>query len=121
VKVENNFPDVKDEISGHVERVTAKRRRTPNPTKGFEGVVSEKSIEAQLCMMPMKSIQGMSSFAGGLFFIDVAAQNRYLHLNASLRRYLGRMEVPKPTSKLDASLPTLRVQQIFEQTTQLSR
>jgi hypothetical protein len=67
VKVENNFPAVKDDVSGQVERVTAKRRRTPNPTKGFEGVVSETSIEAQLCMMPMKSIQGVSSFACPLF------------------------------------------------------
>lgn len=121
MKVENNFPDVKDEVSGQVERVTAKRRRTPNPTKGFEGVVSETSIEAQLCMMPMKSIQGLSSFARGLFLIDVVVQNQYLQLNASLRQHLGRMEVLTPMYKLNASLPTLRVQQIFEQTMQPSR
>ena len=119
--MENNFPNVKEEVSGQVERVTAKRRRTPNPTKGFEGVASETSIEAQLCMMPMKSIQGVSFFPGGLFFFDVVAQNQNSQLNASLRQHLGRMEVLKPTSKLDASLPTLRVQQIFEQTTQLLR
>src|SRR5438105_1559223 len=74
VKVEKNFPDIKDDVSGQVERVPAKRRRTPNPTKGFEGVVSETSIEAQLCMMPIRSIQGMSLpaifFFGLIFFLD---------------------------------------------------
>jgi len=52
-------------------------------------------------------------------YIDVVAfQNQYLQLNASSRQRLGRMEVLRPTSKLNASLPTLRVQQTFGLTMQ---
>lgn len=51
-----SFPDVHNPESGEVEMVTQTRKK--KRTKGFEGEVqSETSIEASMCMMPLKSIQ----------------------------------------------------------------
>jgi len=50
-----SFPDVHNPESGEVEMVTQTRKK--KRTKGFEGEVeSETSIEASMCMMPLKSI-----------------------------------------------------------------
>ena len=57
-----SFPDVHNPESGEVEMVTQTRKK--KRTKGFEGEVeSETSIEASMCMMPLKSIPGASSVA----------------------------------------------------------
>jgi len=51
-----SFPDVHNPESGDVEMVAQTRKK--KRTKGFEGEVeSETSIEASMCMMPLKSIQ----------------------------------------------------------------
>jgi histone acetyltransferase HTATIP/histone acetyltransferase MYST1 len=55
-----SFPDVHNPELGDVEMVAQTRKK--KRTKGFEGEVeSETSIEASMCMMPLKSIQGASS------------------------------------------------------------
>jgi histone acetyltransferase HTATIP/histone acetyltransferase MYST1 len=55
-----SFPDVHNPESGEVEMATQTRKK--KRTKGFEGEVeSETSIEASMCMMPLKSIPGASS------------------------------------------------------------
>jgi hypothetical protein len=52
--------------SGDTETVAQTRKK--KRTKGFEGEVeSETSIEASMCMMPLKSIKGASSLTNLLF------------------------------------------------------
>ncbi len=60
---ENAFPRQSGEkISGEVERISFKKRKK---SKGFEGELNETNVnaEATLCMMPLKDIQGWSSFS----------------------------------------------------------
>ena len=62
-----SFPDVHNPESGDVEMVTQTRKK--KRTKGFEGEVeSETSIEASMCMMPLKSIPGASSLMSLLLY-----------------------------------------------------
>ena len=56
ITTDNTFPQLGDEISGDVERVSLKRRKK---SKGFDGEMNEANVnaEASLCMMPLEDIR----------------------------------------------------------------
>jgi hypothetical protein len=106
---ENSFPrHLGEKISGEVERISFKKRKK---SKGFEGELNEANVnaEATLCMMPLKDIQGWSSYSLKLALfewtdmsVNNATQNRFSAQSVYSKRPLTKTAALIPTSRSNA-------------------